>query len=64
MPWRVEFDLNEAEISHLLSKQSLSSVEAVEMFSSHTDKPHIHFMKGALFARICTEATALQKVEM
>ena len=62
MPWRVKSDLNEAEISHLLSKQSLSSVKVVERFSFYTDEPHVHCMYGALFARICTEATALQTV--
>ena len=65
MPGRVEVtDLSEAEISSLLSKQSLSSVQDVEMFWSDSNAPHTQFMKGALFARICAEATALQAVDM
>ena len=55
--------LSEGGILHLLTKPyALSSVKAVYIFSSK--ESHIQFMTGALFARICAEATALKAVFM
>ncbi len=65
VPRRVEFyDSRESsEVSYLLEKScALSSVEIVKVF--YSEEPYVHFMKGALLARICAEATALEAVFM
>ena len=54
---------DEREISSLLNKPcNLSAVKIVDALSS--EEPHEQFMLGALFARICAEATSLNVVFM
>ena len=54
---------DEREIFHLLNKPcGLSSVKIVHVSSSEV--PQVQFMWGAISARICAEATALDAVFM